>query len=160
MDDFCSLYCLKSLIKVPTCFKSTKNPSCIDLILTNRPHNFQNSTVLETGLSDFHLLTVTVLKTTFRKRPPKIIRYRDYKNYSHFNFNYDLKFSLTGIDLSKISNDTYVSLLMKILDHHAPLKMKYIRGNDQPFVTKVLRKEHMKRTRLKKQLPEKQDRGQ
>ena len=59
MDDFCNLYCLKSLIKVPTCFKSTKNPSCIDLILTNRPHNFQNSTALETGLSDFHLLTVS-----------------------------------------------------------------------------------------------------
>ena len=67
MQDFCSIYDLKSLIKVPTCFKSTENPSCIDLILTNRPHNFQNSTVLETGLSDFHLLTVTVLKTTFRK---------------------------------------------------------------------------------------------
>ena len=66
MDDFCNLFHLKSLIKAPTCFKSIDNPSCIDLILTNRPHNFQNSAVLETGLSDFHLLTVTVLKTTFR----------------------------------------------------------------------------------------------
>ena len=149
MDEFCNLYGLKSLIKVPTCFKSIENPSCIDLILTNRPYNFQNSTALETGLSDFHLLTVTVLKTTFRKRPPKIIRYRNYKNYSHFNFQYDLKISLIGIDLIKISNDNYVSLLMEILDRHAPLKIKYIRGNDQPFVTKELRKEHMKRSRLR-----------
>ena len=42
MSDFCSLYDFKSLIKTPTCFKSNENPSCIDLILTNRPHNFQN----------------------------------------------------------------------------------------------------------------------
>ena len=38
---------------------------------------------------------------------------------------------------------------MEVLDRHAPLKMKYIRGNDQPFVTKELRKEHMKRSRLR-----------
>ena len=79
MDDFCELFHLKSLIKTPTCFKSINNPSCIDLIFTNKPKSFQNSTVLETGLSDFHLLTVTVMKTTFRKLPPKIVRYRDYK---------------------------------------------------------------------------------
>ena len=149
MDDFCNLYNLKSLIKVPTCFKSTERPSCIDLILTNKPHNFQHSTALETGLSDFHLLTVTVLKSTFRKKPPKIIKYRNYKNYTHTNFQSDLLSSLTGIDLMEISNDEYVSLCMKILDRHAPIKTKYIRGNDQPFITKELRKEHMKRSRLK-----------
>ena len=148
MDDFCELYDLKSLIKTPTCFKSKENPSCIDLILTNRPHNFQNSTALETGLSDFHLLTVTVLKTTFRKKPPKVVRYRDYKNYNPMSFQNDLNFSLAGIDLHLISNDDYMSLLMGILNWHAPLKMKYIRANDQPFMTKELRKEHMKRTRL------------
>ena len=85
---------------------------------------------------------------SFRKRPPKTIMYRSYKTYSHFNFQYDFKVSLAGIDLSDISNDNYVSLLMEILNRHAPLKMKYIRGNDQPFVTKELRKEHMKRSRL------------
>lgn len=34
------------------------------------------------------------------------------------------------------------------MNKHAPLKTKYIWGNDQPFMTKELRKEHMKRTRL------------
>ena len=62
LSDFCSIHNLKSLIKVPNCFKSTDNPSCIDVILTNRPHSFQNSIALETGLSDFHFLTVTVRK--------------------------------------------------------------------------------------------------
>ena len=149
MSEFCSVYDLKSLIKTPTCLKSTENPSCIDLILTNRPHNFQNSATIETGLSDFHLMTVTVLKTTFRKKPPKIIRYRDYKNYREQNFQNELNFSLAGVDLNQISNDDYMSLLIGILDKHAPLKTKYIRANNQPFMTKELRKEHMKRTRLR-----------
>ena len=140
MDDFCSLYHLKSLIRVPTCFKSSERPTCIDLILTNRPHNFQNSTVIETGLSDFHLLTITVLKTTFRKRPPKVVKYRDYKHYSYWRFQHDLNIAFAGIDLSEISNEEYFSLLMEILDKHAPLKTKYVRANDQPFITKELRR--------------------
>ena len=75
MDEFTSIYNLKSLIKKPTCFKSEKNPSCIDLILTNRVNCFQNSSTVETGLSDFHHLVLTVLKTTFRKKPPKKVLY-------------------------------------------------------------------------------------
>ena len=149
MDDFCELYQLKSLIKTPTCFKSAENPSCIDLMLTNRPHNFQHSQTIEIGLSDFHLLTVTVLKTSFRKKPPKVVRYRDYKYYSRTKFQNDLNFSLAGIDLNRMSNDEYVALLLGILNKHAPLKVKYIRGNNQPFMTKELRKEHMKRTKLR-----------
>ena len=149
MEEFVNLYNLNSLIKVPTCFKSKENPSCIDLILTNKPHSFQHSTVLETGLSDFHLLTVTVLKTTFRKGPPKKVRYRDYKNYCPFEFQNELSFNLAGIDLNCITNDDYVFLVRSILDRHAPLKMKYLRANDQPFMTKELRKEHMKRTQLR-----------
>ena len=38
---------------------------------------------------------------------------------------------------------------MYILNKHAPLKQKYIRVNDNPFVTKELRKEHMLRSRLR-----------
>ena len=51
MGDFCELFNLKNLVKDPTCYKNPENPSCIDLI------------VIETGLSDFHKLTATVLKT-------------------------------------------------------------------------------------------------
>ena len=54
MSEFCSIFNLTSLIKKPTCFKNPENPSCIDLILTNRPHSFQNSYILESELSDFH----------------------------------------------------------------------------------------------------------
>ena len=38
---------------------------------------------------------------------------------------------------------------MEMLDQHAPIKTKNISGNNQPFITKELRKEHMKRSRLR-----------
>ena len=37
--------------------KSPIIPTCINLILTNRAHSFQSICVLETGLSDFHLMS-------------------------------------------------------------------------------------------------------
>ena len=49
-----------NLIKSNTCFKS-KPGSCIDLILTNKPKSFQNSEVMETGVSDHHALILSFL---------------------------------------------------------------------------------------------------
>ena len=54
-------YHLISLIKEPTCYKNPSKPSCIDLILTNKPRSFQHSCVMETSLSDIHKMTVTVM---------------------------------------------------------------------------------------------------
>ena len=53
LQTFCKSYSLNSLIKQLTCFKNPENPSCIDLILTNKPRSFQTESVIETRLSDF-----------------------------------------------------------------------------------------------------------
>ena len=82
MEDFCLNYNLSNLIKEPTCFKNPENTSCIDLMLTNFPKGFQNSMAIETGLSDFHKMTVTVMKSHYKKQKPKIICYRKYTNCS------------------------------------------------------------------------------
>ena len=55
MKSFCENYNLKSLIKQPTCYKNPNKPT----ILTNVPRMLQSTCVLETRLSDFHLMTVT-----------------------------------------------------------------------------------------------------
>ena len=55
-------YDLKSLIKHSTCYKNPDNPTCIDLLLTNAPRSFQSTCVLETWLSYFHLMTLTVMR--------------------------------------------------------------------------------------------------
>lgn len=45
------------------------------LILTNTAESFQSTCVLETGLSDFNGMTISLLKMHFRKLPPKVISY-------------------------------------------------------------------------------------
>ena len=62
VSDFCEIYNLKHLIKEKMCFKNPTKPTCIDLIVTNRPKFFQDTVVLETKLSDFHNMSVTVMK--------------------------------------------------------------------------------------------------
>ena len=86
MGDFCESYNLSSLIKESTCYKNPENPSFINLILTNSPHSFQCSSAIETGLSDFHKMIVTVLKTTFQRIPAKIRNYRDYRDFNNDAF--------------------------------------------------------------------------
>ena len=80
LKDFCNLYNLTNLIKKATSYKNPNNPSCIDL-LTNVPKYFQNSSVIETGLSNFYKMALTMMKTNFRKLEPKIINYRNYRYF-------------------------------------------------------------------------------
>ena len=47
--------------------KRKRVSSCIDLILTNNAMAFQNTATVFTGLSDFHKLVLTVLKTSITK---------------------------------------------------------------------------------------------
>ena len=77
-------------VKVPTCFKNPNNPSCVDLMLTNKPMCFQNTVTLETGLSDFHKMTLTVMKYYFKKQEPIIVNYRDYKKISNDIFQQEV----------------------------------------------------------------------
>ena len=67
------------IIKDPTYFKNPDKPSCIDLLLTNFPKSFWKSQTLEAGLSEFHKLTLTFLKTHYKKQKPLVITNRDSK---------------------------------------------------------------------------------
>ena len=58
------------------CYKNLSNPNCIDLILINAPQKYQSTCVLETGLSDFHLMTVKFIRRIFKKLKPGTISYR------------------------------------------------------------------------------------
>ena len=70
MSDFSNKFDLFSLIKEPTSYKHPEKLCCIDLILTNKSHNFQNSCVIETGLSNIHRMILTATKMTFQKLRP------------------------------------------------------------------------------------------
>ena len=66
------------------------DPRCIDLFLTNSVQKFQNRSVFATGITDFHEMILTVLKTSFPKSAPKKIVYRNYKNFNSNSFKSDL----------------------------------------------------------------------
>ena len=44
------------------------------------------SALIETGVSDFHKMIVTVLKSYFRKHEAKIIKYRSNRNFCNDSF--------------------------------------------------------------------------
>ena len=108
MKCFCDNYNLKSLIKQPTCYKNPDNPTCIDLLLTNAPRNFQSTCVLETGLPDFHLMTLTVMRKSFERLQPRVINYRSYKNFSNEKFKSCLLNVLRKDFVNTVNNDNKV----------------------------------------------------
>ena len=142
VKNFCSSYNLTSMINRPTSYKNPEKPSCIDLILTNCPRNFQNSCAIETGLSDFHKLVVTVMKTTYKKSQPKIINYRCYKYFNNESFREEL------IQIEANGNNCDESFNV-IQNKHVPQKKKYVRGNQSPFMNKTLSKAIMQRSKLR-----------
>ena len=129
-------------------FQKPDNPSCIDLLLTNRPRSFQNTLNLETGISDFHKMVITVMKVFYKKQKPKIIQYRSYKNFDNQVFQRELNSELLKIDLNNAELSEFTEIFLSILDKHAPKKQNFIRANNSNFVTENLRKAIMKRSKL------------
>ena len=150
MKSFGESYTLSSLIKEPTCHKNPQNPSCIDLILTNSPYSFQNSCAIETGLSDFHKMTVTVMKTTYEKLKPRITNYSDYKKFCKDTFRQKVleKLATENINTNCSGLEKFLQIYVNTLNNLAPCKKKYSRRNNMPFMNKSLTSAHVKRSRL------------
>ena len=104
--------------------------------------------MIETGLSDHHKMTVTVLKSFCQKQSPSITRYRDYKNFDLEKFCGELVNSLNSFNGKTISYENFEEILIRLIDKHAPLKEKYVRANNASFMNKNLSKAFMTRSRL------------
>ena len=152
LTNFCDVFGLANLVTAKTCF--TKNSSSsIDVILTNRVRSFQKTSVFETGLSDYHSLVVTILKSHIPRLKPKVIKYRNYKNFDPVKFLADVR--RTNFDALEDPDDCYdnfTNSFRNLVDKHAPLKTKLARGNSAPFMTRELKKAIYTRTRLKNKL--------
>ena len=146
LNDFLFEYKAKNLVKAKTCFKSIENPTCLDLFITNSYQSFQKTTTVSTGLSDFHNMIVTVMKTTFPKSKPKIIMYRDHKKFIEENFRVDLRLELGKVEVQDY--ETFEKIFLDVYDKHAPCKKKVLRANQKPYMTKTLRKAIMRRSVL------------
>ena len=101
---FCDIFGLSNLVKDKTCF-TTDHSSSIDVMLTNKPRSFQNTSVFETGLSDFHGLVFTLMKIHIPRLKPKIVKYRSYKKFDSGKFLQDVK----STDFIAVLNDADLS---------------------------------------------------
>ena len=151
MSSFCDTFALISLIKEPTCYINPDNPSYLDIILTKKPLRSQSSCVVETGLSDFHRMILTVTKMTFQKLKRRVLNYKDYKHFNNERFRDDLLSEISNSYLEFDNNnfDEFFNMCQSTLDQHAIQKQKYARGNHLSFMNKALAKETIKRNKLR-----------
>ena len=147
MENFCGTYHLHNVIKDPICFKNPDKPSRIDLLLTDFPKSFLKSQTLETCLSDFHKLTLTVLKIHYKKQNPLVVKYRDYKNFSNKSFRTELLSAMERY--SNISFADFQSKFLYLLGKHAPVKKRYIRAKQKTFMYKERNQAIMVRSKLR-----------
>ena len=150
LSNFCEIYNLKNLIKDKTCLKNPNKPSCNDLIITNRPKSFQNSMVIETRLSDFHKMCITVMKMYHSKQKPFIIHYRKFKDFNNDAFIKDLKTLLSkSFNEETIPFQALRESVNATLEKNAPSRTRYTRANQASYMNQKLSKEIMKRSRLR-----------
>ena len=151
LSDLNDTFSLTNLVTDSTCFRLNKG-TLIDLMLTNKPKSFYKSHSFVTGLSDCHKLIVSILRTSFQKLPPKFVIYRNQKNFHESNFLRDLDSRLIQGELYKNCEDPYTKLseiFSEVLNYHAPLKQKSVRGNHAPFMTRELNKTIMTKSKVK-----------
>ena len=112
------------------------------------------ATATETGLSDFHKLVSTFFKSHYSRLKPKIVYYRNYKNFNNSNFMKDLSNNTLFLD-SEDPKENYNFLTTKFqeaVNRHTPLKKKILRGNHVPFIDREFRKAIYTRSRLRNRL--------
>ena len=138
---FCDTLKLTNLVKSETCY-TNNHKSTIDLFLTNKPCSSQFTSVTEAGLSDYHRLITTFMKSYFSRLKSKIIHHRNFKRLDEQKFIADVKnadFSFETDDPNE-NYSTLTNTFSLIVEKHAPLKKKIVRGNHAPFITKDLTK--------------------
>ena len=150
LENVCDLFNLTNLVHSETCFMKN-GKSTIDLILTSKPLRFQKMHVVETGLSDYQKMISIFFKTCWSKLKAKVIFYRNYKKFNKSNFLCSLKKANFDF-LTNNSNQNYNFLTDKfvgIVNKHAPLKTKFVGGNNAPFLNREVQKEIYVRSRLR-----------
>ena len=103
---------------------------------------------LERGLSDFHKMALTVIKVFYKKKANDYTTYRSYKNVSMpDNQN---RISQVTSENNHLEFDLFKAVLNEAIQKHTPIKQRYVRANQAPFINKTINKNVMKRSRLRK----------
>ena len=137
MSEFCDIFDLENLIRGNTCV-TVEHASSIDVILTNKKHSLKNSCTVATGVSDFYKMVLTTMRAYYERLKPNKIQYCSYKHFNEQKFLRDLEntpFHLCNdlID-NNLAYERLKNMFKLVVDKHAPIKSKFIRGTHAPFI--------------------------
>ena len=143
LSDTCDIFGLTNLVTGATCFKS-ETPSLVDVLITNKPKCFSGRVNIDFGCSDFHNLIAVASRMYAPEMPTRKITYRSMKRFSDESFlehieSVPFHVSETFDDIDDI-HWAQNNLLMSVINHHAPLKTKYVKGKNLPYMNSELRK--------------------
>ena len=79
------------------------------------------------------------MRGKFTKALAKYVHYHNYKNFNEQNFKLELRGKLEA-DVVNANYQTLHNVYLNVLNKHAPIKTKVIRGNQAPYITKAYRK--------------------
>ena len=117
--------------------KRSRHP-ILDVFHTNRPKKFYTSTSMETDISDFHHIIVTVMKGSNQKPLQKYhtCTSHSYRKSDETKFVRDINDALVAVDVTLSDCEKYRSTLSIIIknvtDHQAPIKTRKIRNHSSP----------------------------
>ena len=97
-----------------------------------------SSALMETGVSGFHKMVVTALKSYYRKCEAKITKYRSNKNFCNDSFRQQLLEELNKGFISVSDLAKFNACILKAFNKEAPIKKKLIGANEAPFLTRKL----------------------
>ena len=94
---------------------------------------------------------ISPFNSNLQKHEPKIKNYRKYIYFSNDGFSEELTSELSKVVLESRDNgfNKFLKVCKEALNMYAPLKKKYIRGNNSPFMNRILSKEIIKRSILR-----------
>ena len=95
---------------------------------------------LETGLSDFDKMTLTVMKVFYKKQKPTIITCLSYKNVSNEVFMVDVQNRISQVtsENNDLEFDIFKVVLNEAIQKEAPIKQRYIPAIQAPFINKTI----------------------
>ena len=76
MVNFCELYKLNTHNEETISLKHLSNPFCMDLFVTISLNCFKKSTAAESGLCNFQMVIVTMIKFHIPKQKLRIVHYK------------------------------------------------------------------------------------
>ena len=121
-------------------------------MLTNRPRCFHKTSIFEIGISDHHKLILSFFRSYFTRIPSKTIEYRKYKTFDNSKSLHDLDQELLKGAMYQNNEEMYSNftrIFQNVINKHAPLKQKKVRGNHAPFMTKDLSKAIMNKSKTR-----------